>query len=436
MIVIQKLFGATPAAFYIWPFISSTVTAIFIYLAGARLVSKKAGIFASIIFVLYPEITYQGSSFMPTGTAAMYVSIAIFFLLKWRDDKKWIWLVLVPTAVFFGYGAKETTLFFLPGFLLYIIYYSYKGKWKYIVFKPAAFFLAVVLVLFISECLVFQKITTTPGGRFSCLLKGKHGNAQGRLESLDRSNIGWRGRAESLQEYVFYFTAYRKFLHNYNAALLNFGFLIAVLIFLLRIKNLYPLSFVFIPTYLIFTYASVGAFPFLRPEKINDRYYTACYALSILMFACLAASVRKKFTVSLLKNRSESEHNKITLDAGFILCLILTFFLAKIPYPTRHFSITCNNYKKVKLARAKEQPILMLQEPNTSQGWKYIKRYRAFYGDTKDPFYDKPRLIKMKDANNKESVFYILEYSQKKGVSPDTYLLTSKEGNFVWKQVK
>jgi len=433
MIVIQKLFGATPTAYYIWPFASSTITAIFLFLSGAKLISKTAGVFAGVIYILYPMMTLQGSQINPTGTAAMCISIAIYCFVRWKDSKKPVWLIFLSVMVFCGYGAKVTSLFFAPGFVLGIVYYSYQGKWKPNVFKPLIIFLAVFSVLFVVECLVFQKLTTTPGGRFGGLIKGRHGNVASRAESLDKKDTSWRGRANTLQEYVSYFNAYRKYLEPKNTFLLNLGFLAAILIFIFKIRRLYLLAFVFIPTYLLFTYGVLGTFPFFRPERINPRYYTAIYAISILMFICMAASIRNRITLSIFQNASED--GKLTLNVGTILCVVLLFYLAEIPYPTNNFSISRSNYKKVKQSREKHYPVLMEQSADPNRDWKYIKRYRAFYGETKTPFYSRPKLIKLKANDGKEGIYYLLELTPGPKID-NKYLLTSIDKMFTWKQIK
>ena len=435
MIIIQKLYDSSPASYYIWPILSSTLTAIFMHLIGTRLISRMAGIFSAVIIILLPEMVSQGSQILATGTAAMFIMIAIYCLLRWKESLKWIWLIVASTLVFCSYGAKVTSVFFLPGIIISLLYYSYKGKWNFQIFKPVTIFMITFLLLFVAECLIFQKITSTPGGRAACLLKGRHGSVEKRIESLDeKGDTSWRGRAKTLPEYLLYFAAYHKYLPQRNAFLLNFGFLLAALLILLKNKRLYMLAFIFIPAYLMFTYAVLGAYPFMRMERINNRYYTACYAISILTSVCTMISLNSKFS---FKNPGNLPKKYGTVvNFGFMACLIFMFFFIDPPSlrssSNLNIKITQNNYEKIEQARNGMYPILMKATDNQQKDWKYIKRYRAFYGDSRFSFYERPKAVKLSDQQNRDSVYYVLESNQARKF--DACLLSSITGNFVFQK--
>lgn len=428
VMTIQRLFDASPASYYIWPILTSTLTVVFIYLIVSKLVSRTAGIFAAGIMMLYPEMAAQGSQIMPTGTAAMYVTIAIYCLLQWKESPKWFWPVMIAGLVFCGYGAKITTIFVLPGFMTALLYYGYQDKWNLAVFKPVTFFLVTFMLLFAAECLIFQHITTTTGGRIGCLMKGRHGSMEKRIESLDsKGDTSWRGRAGTLREYLLYFAAYHKYLKQNNAFLMNLGFLMAAMLILLKNKRLYLLAFIFIPAYLLFTYAVLGTYPFMRMERINNRYYIICYAVSIMMFVSGVFNLSDRLKI---KQPGTFSEKTFRTAAASIVCLLAMGFLLDVPTLSSNVRITRNNYQKVEQARESGLPVLMKMTDKQKKDWNCIKRYRAFYGTTEENFYARPKAVKLSDEKGNESVYYVLEDN---GVrSSKTYLLSSKTGNFIF----
>ncbi len=432
MIISQKLFDASPASYYIWPIISSTLTVIFTFLIANKLTSRFVGVLTAITMIFYPAMVYQGSQFMPTGTAAMFVIIAIYCLLKWIDSRNYAWIFLASALVFCGYGAKVTTVFFLPGIILSLLYYSYKGMRKIQTYKPVVVFMGFFLVLFVIECMVFQNITTTPGGRAGCLFNGRHGSVDKRIESLDKKgDTSWRGRSETLSEYLLYFKAYHKYLRPANAFLLNFGFLMAVVLVLFKNKKLYILAFIFIPAYLLFTYAVLGTYPFMRMERINNRYYTVSYAISIIIFMCGIYSFKDRLNFKEFTCCSKKYGLGICLTT--ITSLVLLYFLVSIPLTGKNVTITRNNFQKVKLARESACPILMKVTNKPKKDWKWIKRYRSFYGSTETSLYARPKGIKIKNNAGEDSAYYILELN--KARIRKQYLLSSIRSDFVFMKV-
>ncbi|MBN2064601.1 MAG: glycosyltransferase family 39 protein [Sedimentisphaerales bacterium] len=428
MLISQQITNSHPGSYYLWPIVSSTITTVFSFLLAKKLTTTIPALFVAVTVMLYPMIQYHGSQIMPLGTGVMFTLIAIYCLFCWLDRKSWLLLILSSIMMFCAYGAKITAFFFLPGIFIVILKGSYNGKWNFKTFKPLAIFCLVFLVLFIIECVVFQNITTVTGGRFGCLLNGQ-GDLEVRTQYLEqRGHVEWRSQAETLKEYLLYFMAYHKYVPSVNAWLLNGGILLSFVLLMIKNHKLREMAIIYIPAYLIFTYAVLGTYPFVKPERIISRYYTVCYVMSIIMALCTLFYLWGKMNIKTisLKTKNISLGNIVIL----ITAVSLFLYVTEKPKYGQNISITQENYAKVLQARREMAPILMRSTDDQKHDWKYIKRYRAFYGKTTEGFYSPPMAVKVNE-NGKEVVYIVLETNNSTTIQKA--LIVSDNGRFVFK---
>ncbi|MFI4912968.1 MAG: ArnT family glycosyltransferase [Sedimentisphaeraceae bacterium JB056] len=420
MMLLLKIFGGGPIAYFTYPIFVTTLSAILIFFIGKKLHSKTAGLFASVIFTLYPTIVEQGSQILPTGTVTMCLLGSILCLLYWQEKNKWYWLAISSFLVFWGYGAKITMLFFVPGIVLYLIYVQYQKKSVPGIIKSLAIFGLVFIVLLTVETAVFEKITTFDGGRLGCLIHGRHGSSSKMVDKLGYS--GWQVKADNLPSYLLYFSGYDEYAGDTNAALINLGILAAIVIVLLKQRHLYAIAYPYIVAYLLFTYLVVGVYPFVRPERILERYYNMLYTLSIIMQIVLYMQISNNFIIK-LKTKSNQIFN-VRVATNILLCFIFMVIFAEIPKPTNNLRLMSQNYNSVKKARQENIPILMTKK-NISKDFKQIKRYRSFYGKTDESFYSRPKIVKIVKDNETQE-YYLLEHGQ----TQTAYLLVEPEKEF------
>ncbi len=428
MMISQQMFNAHPASYFLWPIISATITTVFSFLLAKKLTTTIPALIVALTVMLYPMTNYHGSQVMPTGTALMFTLIAIYCLFCWLDRKSWLLLILSSIMMFCAYGAKITAFFFFPGIFIIILKGSYSGKWNFKTFKPLAIFCLAFLILFIIECVVFQNITTVTGGRFGCLLNGQ-GDLEVRTQYLhQRGHEDWRAQAETLKEYLLYFMAYHKYVPPVNAWLINGGILLSFALLMIKNNKLREMAIIYIPAYFIFTYAVLGAYPFVRMERVLSRYFTVCYVMSIIMAFCTLFYLWGKVNIKTISLKSKS----ISLGNIFILIAAISLFVYVTEKPKfgQNISITQENYAKVLQARREMAPILMRTTDNQKHDWKYIKRYRAFYGTTTEGFYSPPMAIKVNE-NGKEVVYIVLEPNRSTTIQKA--LIVSDNGRFVFK---
>ena len=55
-------------------------------------------------------------------------SVALAFLVRWKQRRGWAVLVFSAVAFFLGYGSKATILYFLPGIAIWL--YLDSKRWK------------------------------------------------------------------------------------------------------------------------------------------------------------------------------------------------------------------------------------------------------------------------------------------------------------------
>lgn len=107
-----------------------SITIALFYAAGRRLYSKRAGLFAALIFIVTPLVL----GYAPRGFNdiwwALFFSLSCYFLLRWRDTEAPADFVLAGVLAGFAVGSKILTLFLYPIFVLIIVAsVSKRAKW-------------------------------------------------------------------------------------------------------------------------------------------------------------------------------------------------------------------------------------------------------------------------------------------------------------------
>lgn len=117
----MKLFGTNPVVYYISPIIYASVGGVLVCLIGDKLHSLKLGLIAAVMYILYPQMTQSGSQMWPGVFEATYVLLCIYLILVWHESKSHSMLVAAVFAFFGAWGARVTSVYFIPGILLLLL---------------------------------------------------------------------------------------------------------------------------------------------------------------------------------------------------------------------------------------------------------------------------------------------------------------------------
>ncbi|WP_207260254.1 glycosyltransferase family 39 protein [Desulfovibrio sp. Huiquan2017] len=386
---IQLAFGDSVGNYYIWPMLSSTVTAVFSFLLIERIANWRWGALAAMFVMTSGRAAKNGSQFLPLGPCTMYMLGALFFLVLYLQTGKKRAVVASAILLFFSYGAKITAIYYFPAFLLVLLLCPVSpSQTMRRRFPSMLIFVAVLGLLFAAETGLIYKTTGEPG-RITALNTGAHGTSKDEAASLFShginkarkyfasnpyalppypDNIEWRSFSVTPFQYALsifvYLKAYRGFivcLFMYIAAIL------AGIIVYRRRKELYPLAVPYLFGFLGHAYAIRSIDPFIRPERILSRYLTLVTVLSMLV---LLGFVYKKYVSGNTKAKK-----RITI---FITLLLLAqsadHFIkhARIPNGIQH---ALNNQRVVEQARQEHRAIAV-----SAASYKFPWGYACFFG--------------------------------------------------------
>jgi hypothetical protein len=122
----QLLFGVHPNVYYVTPLALSCLIAGLFYTIGRRLGGHPVGFLAALGFALFPYVIRAGSQIRPEIFGVLFMLLAIRFLHAQgrtpapNKDCVDANLLLVAAALFLAYLTKITSVFFVPGVLLYL----------------------------------------------------------------------------------------------------------------------------------------------------------------------------------------------------------------------------------------------------------------------------------------------------------------------------
>ncbi len=149
-------------------FIASCITILFSYFIGKELYNKEAGLFAALVFALYPVILIVSIDAYADALFFCFLLISIYiFIISLRKDPLYIYILLgVSIAAAFLTRPEGLFVFVLPGLQLFGIFSDRINFNKKYILKFMLSF--IVFVLLISPYMLFLKNYT---GKFT--LSGK-----------------------------------------------------------------------------------------------------------------------------------------------------------------------------------------------------------------------------------------------------------------------
>lgn len=157
--IIYALFGVSEFTSTLWPMLTSIGSIVLAYFLGTKLGGKRAGLFAAIVFSMFPLDVKYATQLMADSPMGFYLLLSITALV-FADDasgrKKIAWYLTSGCAVGLAYGAKTVGLFVLPFFVFYFV--MLKREDFFYGFVVAAGLLAVMAI----EWLVFLVIADNP----------------------------------------------------------------------------------------------------------------------------------------------------------------------------------------------------------------------------------------------------------------------------------
>jgi len=98
-----------------------SITIAVVYSAGRRLYSKRAGLFAALIFIVTPLVLGYAPRAFNDIWWALFFSLSCYFLLRWRQTEAPADFVFAGVLAGFALGSKILTLFLYPIFVLIIV---------------------------------------------------------------------------------------------------------------------------------------------------------------------------------------------------------------------------------------------------------------------------------------------------------------------------
>ena len=121
------LFGASEWAIKIGAPLLYSFTALIIYSLGKQLDSLKAGLYAALLFISMPLVSFN-SLFITTDAPLLFFwASALWVFLKAQQNNDWQWWILAGLLGGLGLLSKYTFILFPTGFLLYALL-SEEGK--------------------------------------------------------------------------------------------------------------------------------------------------------------------------------------------------------------------------------------------------------------------------------------------------------------------
>jgi hypothetical protein len=399
--LIQLFFGDSAINYYIWPFASSAITAIFCFLLVEKLTNWRWGLLTSFAFMTSWHVFRSGTQFLPLGAAAMYMVAALFFLLLYVQQFKWKYILISGVLFFFSYGVKVTAIYYLPAFLIVIFVFAWRhnGDLKDC-WKPIGVFCSVLAVLLAAETALIYCYTGY-FGRIEAFkaLAFSDTNSTIWLKNLEKAKeffnkhpyaippypekLNWQTFSVSPWQYAWniliYISVWKggvpRFLF-YIAAFLSFTALMK------RRKDLYFIAIPYLFGFFAHAYAIRSLEPLLRPEKALNRYWALLMLLATLVTILYVAKISKQTKRPLVK-----------CSIGF-LAIVLVLWQAIDTLPKKTPSI--NGLQKVILtekaiteARKNRQAILV-----TADTYKTPWGYSCIYAKRKNVIIDINKLNK------------------------------------------
>jgi len=149
----QKIFGTQASTYYLPSAFAATLAALFVFLIGTQLQGRTLGIMALLLFCFHPSIIVAGSQLFPGIFSTCYSFGAIYFLLLYTHStqEKTYYLVISSIFLLCAYGSKMTSLFFLPAFVIYLVWTTRR-------LRPLVLYLGILFFGVLLETLIIDTI--------------------------------------------------------------------------------------------------------------------------------------------------------------------------------------------------------------------------------------------------------------------------------------
>lgn len=396
--LVQIVFGDSPANYYIWPVISSSITAIFCFLLVERMTNWRWGLLSAISFITSWHAFRSGSQFLPMGPAVMFMVAALFFLFVYMQKGTSKNLVASAIMYFCSYGAKITAIYYLPAFLILIVLFAPRPNGKLRdCWKPVFFFcLIIVLFLIIETSLIY--LVTGHLGRIAALNYGQSTEAsiaafhqglgtavhyfQEHPYSLPPypEEVRWDAYSVSWWQYLWNFAIY---VCIWKSGMVRFSIYVGAIlsaIALVRGKRvLYLVSIPCLFGFFAHAYAIRGFDPMIRTEFALVRYWALLLLLSSLVVTLFVAVSYKA---------SKTPWIKFSL-ATLAVSLVAWQAVDLLPHNWSWgagIRTAWKNEQLIREAREKGQAVVVKALPSIwmERGPKVALRYRCVYGNDAD----------------------------------------------------
>ncbi|WP_272698843.1 ArnT family glycosyltransferase [Desulfovibrio sp. Fe33] len=377
--LVAKCCGTEPTGYYIWPFIASTLSAIFSFLLVERLRTWRVGLATGILVILSGPMLRQGTQLLPMGTALLFLLGALYFLVRWRDNRHGLNLLASALFLFLAYGAKITIVYYLPSFLVLIYMFS-KDKQSRLV--NILFFLGIFLACFAMETMLFNALAGSSFGRLELVQLSHHP-----IRAAQIAPRSWQSQSNTLLQYLANFFVYFKYSSNCSAALYYTAFSVAVLALVRKWRSVYITAIPFLFGFIGHAYAITSVFPFHRPEQILPRYLSAIFELALITIILFLSAPRFRQLTATLKLPFSLDDRKIRMLLFLLLAIPIVAYAGKHLHMDSGYAKTARAMKEVREARQNGVPVLILlprdSDKRAYRRNKLIVKFRAFYTDAR-----------------------------------------------------
>jgi hypothetical protein len=152
---VQKLFGTSWRSYYIGPFVTAALQVPFIYLVAKRLGGRFGALLAVLLILFMAMVHRSASQLLPDGYQGTWAIIACYLYVRFLEAEgrtRQRYLLALGVASFIGYLAKETFVFFYPGFVLAV--WLARRSWR-----DVAWFCGILLAGLVLETAAYTIFT-------------------------------------------------------------------------------------------------------------------------------------------------------------------------------------------------------------------------------------------------------------------------------------
>jgi len=169
---IQLLLGTGPNIYYVAPLLVTLIITALIYMLGARLSGRSAGLLSALFFVFFPYMIRGGSQIRPGIFSLLYVLLALAALFRYLEQKgsSTRSLLVAGGTLFLAYLSKITNVYFVPGFIIGILLFGLRSKEGKLPWKDLIVFMTPLVTFFVIETAVYAAVLRQPLGRLGIIM--------------------------------------------------------------------------------------------------------------------------------------------------------------------------------------------------------------------------------------------------------------------------